>query len=350
MERLSSHLEIAGRRVGPGEPAFVMVETGVTHGSRLDAARALVDAAKAGGADAIKFQVIGAEAIMSDRTVEYRYETAAGPRTENMFRMFKNLEFTREQWRELRDYAVKRDLLFFATTDYEEGVDVLEDLDVPAYKVSSWDVTHVPLLRRMARTGRPVLIDAGPTTLEDLFKAARVIAAEGNRQVAFLHATHSSAPADVNLQAMPYMREVFGVPVGFSAPGRDNDLDFAAVGVGVDLIEKRLTLRRDAEGHHHVLALEPEEFRVWTATIRRLEASLGRRAVVPSAEDLRQRELYWRSLVAARDLPAGTVLTDAALTCKRPGSGIAPEFLPMLVGRTTRRALRSDELLRWDDV
>jgi N,N'-diacetyllegionaminate synthase len=350
MEGLSTHMEIAGRRIGPGEPLFVMVETGVTHNGRLETARALVDAAKTSGADAIKFQVIGAEAIMSDRTIEYRYETLGGPRSENMFEMFKRLEFTRDQWRELRDYAVKRDIVFFATTDYEEGVDLLEELDVPAYKISSWDVTHLPLLRRMARTGRPVIIDTGPTTLEDLVTAAGVFTAAGNRQIAFLHATHSAEAGDFNLRAMPYMRAVFGVPIGFSAPGRDNELDCAAVGVGVDLVEKRLTLRRNAEGHHHILALEPDEFRTWAATLRRLEAALGRPAVVPSAEDLRQRRLYWRSLVAARDLPAGTVLTESMLRCKRPGTGIVPASLPVLVGRTIKRALRTDELLSWDDV
>ena len=347
----SEHIRIGGRRVGAGEPIFICVETGVTHNGDLVTARRLVDAAKAGGADAIKFQVIGAEAIMSDRTVVYSYKTASGPRAENMFEMFKKLEFSRGQWRELRDYAVKQDIVFFATADYEEGVDLLEELDVPAYKVSSWDMTHFPLLRRMARTGRPVICDTGPTTVGDLHKVVEVVCEEeGNPQIAFLHATHSAEAADVNMKSIPYLREVFSKPVGFSSPGRDADLDCMAVGLGVDIIEKRLTLRRDGEGHHHVLSLEPEEFAAWSGRIRALEASAGSPGVRPSAEDLRQRQGYWRSLVASRDVPAGTVITADILRCKRPGHGIAPEFLPLLVGRTTRRPLKADELLRWDDV
>jgi N-acetylneuraminate synthase/N,N'-diacetyllegionaminate synthase len=351
MDRQHRRIEIGSRPVGQGEPIFICVETGVTHGGSLDAAKRLVDAAQAAGADAIKFQVIGAEAIMSDRTVEYTYATTRGTRTENMFQMFKGLEFTREQWRELRDHAFKRDIILFATTDYEAGVDLLEELDVPAYKVSSWDMTDFPLLRRMARTGRPLILDTGPTTMDDLCKVVRVVCdEERNPRVAFLHATHSSEPSDINMRSIPYMRQLFGTPVGFSSPGRDNTLDFLAIGLGVDILEKRLTLSRQSEGHHHILSLEPDEFGAWVDTVRRLEAGLGRFEVRPAAEDLRLRKLYWRSVVAARDLPAGTVLTEALLRCKRPGTGIAPEFLPLLVGRTTRRPLRADEILKWDDV
>lgn len=351
MNRKSEHLTIGSYRVGWGEPIFICVETGVTHTGNLEVAKQLVDAAKAGGADAIKFQLIGAEAIMSDRTVQYSYETAQGRRTENMFQMFKNLEFSRAQWRELRDYALKQDIIFFATTDYEDGVDLLEDLDVPAYKVSSWDMGHFPLLRRMARTGRPLILDSGPTTLTDLSKVVQVVCQEErNPQVAFLHATHSAEPEDINLRSIPYMREVFGKPVGFSSLGRENELDYVAVGLGVDILEKRLTLSRDAEGHHHVLSLEAEEFRAWTDTIRHLERTLGRYAVRPSAEDLRQRKLYWRSLVAVRDLPAGTMLSGEMLACKRPATGIAPELLPLVIGRTTRRPLRADQILQWEDL
>jgi N,N'-diacetyllegionaminate synthase len=351
MDRDGEYIRIGGRRVGPGEPIFICVETGVTHNGDLTAAKRLVDAAKAGGADAIKFQVIGAEAIMSDRTVVYSYETARGPRSENMFEMFKGLEFSRGQWRELRDYAGKQDIIFFATADYEEGVDLLEELDVPVYKVSSWDMTHFPLLRRMARTGRPIICDTGPTTVGDLHKVVRVVCEEeGNLQIAFLHATHSAEPVDINMKSIPYMRAVFGKPVGFSSLGRDGDLDIMSVGLGVDIIEKRLTLSRDGEGHHHVLSLEPEEFAAWTGRIRRVEASAGSPRVRPSAEDIRQRKGYWRSLVARRDLPAGTVLTEEHLRCKRPGHGIAPEYLPLVVGRTTRRPLKADQLLAWNDV
>lgn len=351
MHSESEHIRVGARRVGPSEPIFICVETGVTHGGDLTAAKRLVDAAKAGGADAVKFQVIGAEAIMSDRSVVYSYETTRGTCRENMFEMFKKLEFTRAQWRELRDYAAKRDIIFFATTDYEEGVELLEELDVPAYKACSWDMTHLSLLRRMARTGRPVICDTGPTTLADLLKVVEVVCGEErNPQIAFLHATHSSEPADVNMLSISYMREVFRKPVGFSSLGRDSDLDCMAVGLGADIIEKRLTLSRDAGGHHHILSLEPEELATWVTRMRRLEAATGVPGVRPSAEDLRQSRLYWRSLVAGRNLPAGTVLTAAMLSCKRPGHGLVPELLPMVVGRTLRRALKADDLLSWEDV
>jgi N,N'-diacetyllegionaminate synthase len=344
------HVEIGGRRVGPGEPAFIVVETGTTCNGDIDTALRMVDAAKDGGADAIKFQMIGADHFMSDRSVTYDYEWADGKASENMYEMFKGLEFSREDWARIRDYCAERDIVFYSSIDFIEGVDLGEELGMAAFKLSSWDAGNIPLIRRMARTGKPVQVDLGPTTLSDIETIVDVVRSEGNDQLVLVHCSHSLDDAGINVRTVPYLESVFGVPVGYSCDSRDSVPDIASVALGARLLEKRITLDRSYPGHHHVKALEPVEFAEWVQAVRRAETVLGDYAVNPSPEDLRQRELYFVSIVAEEQIPAGTRITREMLACKRPGTGIPPEYLDVIVGRTARRDLKPDELLSWEAV
>jgi N-acetylneuraminate synthase/N,N'-diacetyllegionaminate synthase len=343
-------VRIADRWIGGDEPIFIVVETGTTCNGSVETALRMVDAAKEVGADAIKFMIIGPEYFMSDTTVTYEYEWAGGQRSENMFEMFKGLLFSPEEWIRIRDHCREREIIFYATVDYLLGVDLAEQLEVPAYKLSSWDTRHFPLIQRMAQTGKPLEIDLGPNTLSDVEKMLQVIHNEGNDQVILVHCSHAKNDADIHIRTVPYLQQVFGLPVGYSADSRDFVPDLMAVALGTNLIEKRMTLDLDYEGHHHIKALEPDEFKEYVAMIRRAEAIRGNYLLKPSAEDLRQKELYFVSLVADVDIPAGTTITRQMLACKRPGSGIAPEFIEIMVGRKAQRDIKRNELLSWDQV
>lgn len=341
---------IGGRAVGPGRPVFVVVETGTTCNGDLETALRLVDVARDAGADAVKFQLIGPEYFMSDTSVTYEYEWAGGTRSENMFEMFKGLQFQPGEWRTIRDHCVAQGLVFYATVDYVPGIELAESLDVAAYKLSSWDLGNVPLIRAMAQTGKPIQIDLGPARLAEIEKAIDLITAEGNDQIVLVHCSHAKTDDGINVRSVPYLQQVFAHPAGYSCDSRDHVPDLASVALGACLLEKRVTLDRSFEGHHHLKALEPAEFAEWVEMVRRAERVLGEFAVRPSEEDLRQKEQFFVSLTAEVDIDAGEEITAEKLACKRPGTGIAPEHVELLLGRTAKRPIRRNEQLSWDAV
>ena len=343
-------IELGGRAIGPGHPIFITVEAGTTSNGNLDTAFRMIDAAKEAGADAIKFMFIEPDSFMSDRSVSYEYEWAGGRVTENMYEMFKGLQFTRDEWRQVRDRCKEVGILFYATVDYLEGIDLGEELGVPAYKLSSWDARHFPLAQKMGSTGKPVQVDCGPTTVAELEMLLATLERAGTRDVILVHCSHAKDDAGANVRSVPYLQQVFGLPSGYSADSRDFVPDIASVALGTHLIEKRLTLDKNTRGHHHIKALEPSEFKEWVTMIRRAEAMLGEFAVIPSPEDLRQKELYFVSLVADRRIPAGSAIEPAMITCKRPGTGLSPALLDVVVGRKARRDIEANELITWDMI
>ncbi|GJM26160.1 MAG: N-acetylneuraminate synthase [Phycisphaerae bacterium] len=347
---MNSNVQIAGKIIGDGHPVFISVEVGTTCNGDLDASLKMIDAAASAGAEAIKFMIIGPEYFMSDRSVVYEYECASGKRHENMFEMFSGLTFTTKEWQAIAARCKERNVIFGATIDYLPGVNLAVELGAEFLKLSSWDTANVPLIRRMAQVGLPLQIDTGPTTAGDIDKMLGWIRAEELQDIVLVHCSHAKEASGVNVKSVPYMKDVFTCPVGYSADDRDQVPDLAAVSLGANLIEKRLTLDRTHEGHHHIKALEPDEFAEWVRTIRRCESLLGSSAIKPSAEDLRQKEMYFVSVVANTNIAAGTTINEKMLACKRPGSGIAPEMLPQIVGRTAKRDIAENELLTWSDV
>jgi len=343
-------VKIKNKTISDSSPLFVVTETGTTCNGDLETALKMVDAAKSAGADAIKFMIIGHEYFMSDKTVTYEYEWKGGRKSENMFDMFKGLTFSEADWMKIRDYCIAKDIIFFATVDYILGVDFAEKLQVPAYKISSWDAANYPLIRKMARTGKPIILDTGPITLPELEKTLEVIHKEGNDQVILLHCSHSKDDAGVNLYSIPFLKSVFSVPVGYSADNTEPVPDIAATSLGANVIEKRLTLDRSFPGHHHLKALEPGEYKEYIDSIRRVKNLLGGYYVKPSAEDLHQKAMYYVSITADCDIPQGTVITENMLACKRPGTGISPEFLDIIIGRQARRDIKNNEQFGWDAV
>jgi N-acetylneuraminate synthase/N,N'-diacetyllegionaminate synthase len=345
-----NHFDVAGRRIGKDEPVFIVAEAGTTANGDIDTARELICAARDAGADAIKFQMIGADFFMSRKDVMYTYATEEGIRSENMYAMFKKLEFSREQWAQIADSCLDAGIKWFATVDYIPGVTLAENLNMPAYKVSSWDTANFPLLGAIGRTGKPVFVDLGPVDIIGTIKLLRVLQDNPKTEVALLHCTHADEVSELNLNTIPYLQEMLGVTVGYSADERRLFPDIMAVALGASVLEKRITIDKSYLGHHHLKALEPFEFRDYVRTIRQVQSMLGKRKLEPSREDLQQRDLYYVSIVADKNIPAGAEITRDMLACKRPGSGIMPEYLDMIVGRTARRDIRQNEMIGWHDV
>lgn len=345
-------LQIGGRRIGPGEPVYVVAEAGVNHNASVDLARRLVDAAAAAGADAVKFQTFHADRVATVSAPKAAYQMRTTGAVETQTEMLRRLELPPGVHEDLFEYAFRRGVVFLSTPFDQDSVDLLERLQVPAFKIGSGELTNLPFLAYVAAKGRPIILSTGMADLQEVADAVETIRAAGNSRLVLLHcvSNYPADPADANLRAMTAMRGAFDLPVGFSDHMLGPEVALAAAALGAVVIEKHLTLDRALPGPDHAASMEPAEFAELVASIRMVERALGDGVKRPAASEQAMRIATRRSIVAARDLASGTVLTADMLSVKRPGSGILPRHLSELVGRRTTRSLRHDEIIRWEDL
>jgi len=345
----ADRVKIADRWVGPGERCYIVAEAGSNHDGDLSQARKLVEVAASVEADAVKFQTFRADRIVA-RT-EDRPSTLVRflDKDETVTDLFKKLELPFEWHAELRDLALSHGMQFLSTPFDEESADFLMRLGVPAFKVASYEVTHLPLIQHIAHKGLPMIVSTGMATMGEIEEAVDVVRAEG-APVILLHCAVGYPPKaeDVNLAAMDAMRAAFGVPVGFSDHTKGTSIPIAAVARGASVVEKHFTLSRTLPGPDHHFACEPDELKAVVQGIREVEAAIGepRKGVAPGEKEFYR--LGRRSVFAARDVPEGTTLGPEMLVVLRPGTGLPPKYLPLLVGKVTRKALKKHEPITWD--
>lgn len=323
--------------IDPGR-TFVIAEIGGNAGGDADLAVRMVEAAARAGADAVKFQTILPGAL-ARRGSPLEADLAARG-------------FDAAGWRRVRDAAGGAGVAFLSTPFDAAAVDLLEDLGVPAYKVASCDVDHHPLLARVARTGKPVLLSVGASTLDEIDEAIRVLRGGGAGGIVLLQCTiaYPCPDAEVNLRAIPALAERFDLPVGFSDHTPGIEVSLAAVALGAVAIEKHFTIDRSLPGGDNALSIVPDELAALVRGARRIEAALGsaEKGLTPTEE--RTRPTARRAIVAARDLPAGHLLSDADVAYRRPADGLSPREAPRLFGRRLFRAVRADEPIRVEDL
>ncbi|MBM3231743.1 N-acetylneuraminate synthase family protein [Candidatus Peregrinibacteria bacterium] len=341
---------IGSRKIGDGHPLFIIAECGITCNYDLDITKKLIDVTAEAGADAIKFIFWFPDEIMCDKTVTTTYQTVRGPEVVNMYDRFNSLRFTLDEWKEVKTYADKKGVIVFSTVNSPSGIEYAEALKLDAYKLSSWDYNDLPLWKKVAEIGKPMLIDTGPVFTEDVAKVMKIMKDAGNDQSLLLHCFHTGIPAEMNMRAIPYMRETFDTLVGFSATDTDDTMDIVAVSLGACVLEKRITLDRSLPGHHHVLSKLPDEFSKYVRAMRDVHASLGTFGLNPSANDLKERKKHFRHLVANTDLKAGTVLTADMLASKRGEYDVSPEHIGKFIGATLKRDLKENESILLTDV
>jgi N,N'-diacetyllegionaminate synthase len=350
VSRFDSAFSIAGRQVGPGEPAYVIAEAGANHNRDLGVARRLIEVAAEAGADAVKFQTYTGADLYSSRTPQFEYLGDDRSPQE----LLDAIALPREWQPELAAHARERGIHFFSSPFDRAAVDGLRELGVPAMKIASFEIVDLPLIRHAASAGVPMIISTGMATYGEIEDALGSVAEAGNREVALLRcASVYPAPDEImNLRAMATMREAFGVPVGLSDHSEGVAVATGAAALGAQLIEKHFTLDRAMEGPDHPFALEPVELGALVAGVRSVEAAMGTgRLEGPSEQE--SGEMYTlarRSVIAAVEIPAGTAITEEMLTVKRPGTGVPPKQLPLLVGRTARVDIPFDEPMTWEMV
>jgi N,N'-diacetyllegionaminate synthase len=331
---------------------FIIAEAGVNHNGSLDLALQLANAAKASGADAVKFQTFRADllAIRSAHKAPYQERTTASE--ESQFEMLKRLELDATAHQCLVDHCREIGIQFLSSPFDAPSADLLATINVPLYKVPSGEITNLPFLRHLARKGRPLILSTGMSTLGEVEEAVQVLQAAGVTQLTLLHCvTEYPAPyAEVNLRAMHTLKLAFGLPVGYSDHTPGIEIAVAAVALGADVVEKHLTLDCSLPGPDHSASLEPDEFQRMVAAIRNVEAALGTGIKAPAPCELANLAVARKSVVAARSLPAGRQIVTGDLDIKRPGSGLAPKLLTVLIGRTLRAAVAKDEIISWNHL
>jgi sialic acid synthase SpsE len=342
-------VQLGKRAVGPGHPVYLVVEVGTTCLGDLDKALRLVAAGAAAGVDAMKFQLIDPEQL-SDKSVTYPIRTAAGTENVSMYDMMKRLRFEEHEWRAIAEACAAAGMDFFATVDFVDGVDLLERVGVPAHKMGAWDVTFRPLVERIGRTGKPLFVDLGPATPAEVDQLIDWYRAAGGQTVLFMHDFHTELDSQMNLRTIPYVAERYGWPSGFSSPALDHDLDFAALALGANYLEKRLILSRSEKAFHAHESCEPDELADWVRRIRHVERALGRPGIIPTDRDREMSQLYYRSVATLVPVAEGEAFAAANLGGKRPGTGLPTAQLPDLWGRRARRALPANHLLTAEDV
>jgi N,N'-diacetyllegionaminate synthase len=333
------------RLVGAGERVFVIAEAGVNHNGELPLAFQLVDAAAAAGADAVKFQTFIAEEVITTDTAKADYQKTTTGEQESQLEMVKRLELSFDDFRKIKTYCDRQGIMFLSTPFDFASVDFLDELGVPAFKISSGDLTNHPLLRHVASKARPVILSTGMSNMDEVREALGVLQSD---QIVLLQCVtnYPAAPKDVNLRAMLTMNTTLNVNVGYSDHTLGNEVALAAVALGACVIEKHLTFSKDAWGPDHRASLDPDEFKAMVDGIRNVEAALGHGNKVPAASETSNAQVARRSIVAARDIAAGTVITNEEIAFKRPGTGLPPKMIDSVLGRTARIHVPAGTLLK----
>lgn len=339
-------VDITGRKIGIGEPCFIIAEAGVNHNGDIQLAKQLVDVAADAGADAVKFQTFKAEKLTSISAPKAEYQMKSTDQAESQLEMLRKLELSLEMHQELQTFCQARDILFMSTPFDEDSADLLDDMGVPVFKIPSGEITNFPFLGHIAAKGLPIILSTGMSDITEVGQAVRRIKDVGNDQIILLHcvSNYPAAPTDVNLRAMETMSTAFQVLVGFSDHTPGIEVSLASVALGACVIEKHFTLDKNLPGPDHRASLEPAELLSLVNGIRIVEVSLGHGRKEPVASEADTAAVARKSLVAAHDIPVGTKLKKEHISVKRPGTGLPPVMRSHLLGLTLRVNVRAGTL------
>ena len=347
-----AEIQISGRRIGAGHPCYIIAELSANHGQSFERALEVVRAAKDAGADAIKLQTYTADTLtINCRRPEFMVGKGTLWEGKNLHDLYAEA-YTPWEWQfELKKEAESLGLHCFSTPFDDTAVDFLEGMNVPAHKIASFELVDTELLKKVAATGKPVIMSTGMASFEEIEEAVQTLQAKSCAQLALLKCTsaYPSLPEDMNLETIPHMAESFGVPVGLSDHTLGVAVPIAAVALGACIIEKHLTMRRSDGGSDGGFSLEPDEFRTMVEALRVAEKSLGKVSYEMSEKEAASR-VFRRSLFIVKDMNKGEVFTRANVRSIRPGQGLPVKELDRILGKQAAVDLQRGTPLAEDHV
>lgn len=328
---------------------FIIAEAGVNHNGSLELARKLIDVAREAGADAVKFQTFKADRLVSKTAQKAVYQQQTTDAAESQYDMIKKLELDEAAHRELIAYCKSKKILFLSTPFDHESIDLLDALGMEIFKIPSGEITNLPYLRHIGSLKKQVILSTGMADLGEIEDALNVLMAAGTpkENITVLHATTEyPCPIDeVNLRAMQTIAGAFGVKTGYSDHTNGIEIPIAAAAMGASVIEKHFTLDRTMEGPDHNASLEPDELIAMVKAIRNIEKALGDGIKKPSTSEAKNMAVARKSIVAARPIQKGEILSSDNLAIKRPGSGISPMRWDEIAGTIALKNYTEDELI-----
>jgi pseudaminic acid synthase len=347
---MAGEMQIAGRQIGDGHPCYIIAELSANHGHSFERALKVIRAAKDAGADAIKLQTYTADTLTIDcRRPEFMVGKGTLWEGKNLHDLYAEAHTPWEWQPELKKEAESLGLHCFSTPFDDTAVDFLEGMNVPAHKIASFELVDTELLKKVAATGKPVIMSTGMASFEEIDEAVQILRANGCRQLALLKCTsaYPSLPEEMNLRTIPHMVESFGLPVGLSDHTLGTAVPAAGVALGACIIEKHLTLRRGDGGPDSAFSLEPEEFREMVDAVRVAEKALGKVSYEIGSKEEASR-IFRRSLFVVRDMKAGERFTRENVRSIRPGHGLAVKEIGGVLGARVAKDTERGTPLNWN--
>ena len=344
-------MKIANRAIGPTETPFIIAEMSGNHNQSLDRALAIVDAAAECGAHAIKLQTYTAETMTID--ADRPGFTIADPNSlwdgRNLHDLYKQAHTPWDWHRPIMERAKARGLIAFSSPFDDTAVDFLETLEVPAYKIASFENVDLPLIRKVAATGKPVIISTGMASVAEIAEAVEAFRGAGGRDLVLLKctSTYPATPQNTNLRTIPHLRDLFGCEIGLSDHTMGVGASVAAVALGATVIEKHFTLSRADGGVDSAFSLEPAELKALVDETGRAHAALGHITYGP-AEAEKKSLAFRRSIYVVSDMKAGDVLSRDNIRTIRPGFGLPPKEFDRVLGLRVKEAVPRGTPLAWD--
>lgn len=346
-----SEILIGSRKIGPQHEPYIIAEMSGNHNQSLDRALKLVDAAAEAGAHALKLQTYTADTITLDaQGNDFEIQDADNLWSgQNLYKLYQAAHTPWDWHKPIFDYAKSLGLDAFSSPFDETAVDFLEELDVPAYKIASFENIHLPLIKKVAATGKPIIMSTGMATLSEIDEAVNTARAAGCRNLILLKctSTYPAAAVNSNILTIPHMNKAFDCQVGLSDHTMGIGVAVAAVALGASVIEKHFTLSRADGGVDSSFSLEPTELNNLVIETKRAWKALGKINFGPTEAEKKSLK-FRRSIYVAEDVPKGEIFTEKNLRIIRPGLGLHPRFYEQFLGRKTSRAIKKGEPLSWE--
>ena len=344
-------MKINDRHIGAGYPVYIVAEMSANHNRDFNQALRIIEAAKEAGADAIKIQTFTADTMTINVQNEFFKIKNTIWNGKNLYDLYSEASTPWEWQPKLKEAANKLGMEFFSTPFDHSAVDFLEKLDVPVYKVASFELVDLQLLKRIAKTGKPVIMSTGMASLADISEAVKVFKESGGKQIALLKCTsaYPAPPEGMNLRTIPNLAKIFEVPVGLSDHSIGIETAIAAVALGACIVEKHFTLSRDLYGSDSSFSIEPEELQTLVRAIRRVEKALGS-VCFGTTEQEKSSLVFRRSLFVVEDIEANEEFTEENVRSIRPGFGLHTRHLEEVIGCRAKTYIPKGSPLDWDMI
>jgi len=329
---------------------MIIAEAGVNHNGSIELAEKLIDVAAEAGANFVKFQTFKAETLVTQTADKAEYQKEISDTDESQFEMIKKLELDRAAHEELIGYCSQKNIQFLSTAFDHNSIDLLDEFNIPLFKIPSGEITNLPYLRHIGKMGKPIIMSTGMSTLDEVRDALNILIESGTEkeQITILHCNteYPTPMKDVNLKAMLTIKDELGVNIGYSDHTLGIEVPIAAVAMGATIIEKHFTLDRNMAGPDHAASLEPGELRAMVVAIRNIEKAMGDGIKKLSSSETKNISVARKSIMAKMSIKKGELFTEENLTVKRPGTGISPMEWDTVIGKAASSDYEMDDFIR----